>query len=103
MTNDVDRRAGFGGDRIRDCGHVLVLPLDRVGGPVAGRPAAAPIDRMEAKARFEKRSGGPPGRVIGGRSVDEDDRRPVTGGEDRDRCAVPRDDRALLGRHGRQR
>ena len=88
--NDVDRRARLArGHRLGDRGHVLELALDRVRRRIAGRAAAAPVDRVQANASASTgpRTGR---RVVGGRAVDEDERRPLAGREDRDRRAVGR-------------
>ena len=94
---------GLIGHRVGDRGQVLVLALDRVGRPIAGGASAAPVDGMQTESALEDRSDGSPRGVIGRRAVNEQERRSLTGGEDRDRRPVGRYDAPLNGRHGRQR
>ncbi len=103
VANDVDGRARPIGHRVGDRGQVLVLALDRVRRPIAGGASASPVDGMQTESALEHRSDGSPRSVIGRRAVNEQERRSLTGGEDRDRRPVGRYDDPLNGRHGRQR
>ncbi len=77
MPEDVDRAAGLARERLRDGGHVLELALDGVRRRVARRAAAPAVDGMDREAFREHRPDDTERRVVGGRAVDEDERRPV--------------------------
>ena len=67
--------AGLARDRVDDRGEVVELALDRVAARRPAQPdgaAAAAVDRVEPVPCGQERAGRPPGRVVGGRAVDED-------------------------------
>ena len=90
VPDDRDWFAGVRGDRLGDRGHVLELALDRIRVGVARRTATAPVDRVDREPAGEQRADHPERGVVGARAMDEQERRAVTGGEDRDRRAVGR-------------
>ena len=79
VPEDIDRAARLRRERVGDRGHVLELALDRVRRRVARRAAAAPVDGVDREALGEQRPDDPERRVVGGRAVDQDQRRPVAG------------------------
>ena len=64
----------------------------RTAGRVARRPATAPVDRVDRERRAQHRPDDPERGVVGGRPVDEHERRPVAAREHGDRRAIARPD-----------
>ena len=98
MTDDIDGAARLPGERLGHGGDVLELALDLVaaGGAVAGVAAPPAVDGVDRAAEREHRRHDSPRPVVGGRAVDEQQRRPwsvrETRREQRDPRAVRRDD-----------
>ncbi len=102
VTEDVDPLSGSG-NGVGDGRDILELTLDRIIRAIARCPPPAPIDGVDGERRGQDRPDDPEGRVIGRRTMDEDERRAGPTGEDRDRRPVRRDDLAArLGGAGQR-
>ena len=94
VPEEVDRPArpaALRGRRVDDRRHVLELADDRVGERVAACAAAAPIERVAGEPLAEERLDDPERGVVGGRAVDEHERRPAAAPEPGDRGPVAGD------------
>ena len=79
VPEDVDWPASVGRKRLGDRRDVLELALDRIRPVSVPRcPSAATVDRVDRERRAEHRPDDPERRVIGGRPMNEHERRPVT-------------------------
>ena len=66
-------------DGVDDRGYVLRLAREIEGGRVPAAPATSPVHRMDGEAPLERRKNEPPrGRVVRGRPMDEQQRRPFS-------------------------
>ena len=76
VPEDVDPAASLLRDRRGDGRHIFELALDGVGRRVPRRSPPATVDRVDRERVGEQRSDDPERRVVRGRAVDEDQRRP---------------------------
>jgi len=82
--------SGVGREHLGHRRDILELALDRVRpGGIPRGPSPTPVDRVDRERRAKHRSDDPERRVIGGRAVDEHERRPITRSKDGDPGPVP--------------